>query len=101
MDIKVSLPKPNNTDGKEIKWFLRQMELSVHHLQKSWELLEQDAKEHPEEFDENWRDNYSLMFRFPKVNLYGREQDKEGFVKVHVDEETEQMQHIEIEIEAL
>lgn len=101
MDIKVSLPKPDNTDGREIKWFLRQMELSIHHLQKSWDELEKEAKENPNDFDENWRDNYFLMYRFPKINLYSREQDEKGFVKVHVDEEGEQMQEIEIEIATL
>lgn len=98
MDIKVSLPKPDNTDGREIKWFLRQIELSTHHLQKAWDELEKQAKENPDNFNENWRDNYFLIYRFPSMNLYSREQDKEGFVKVHVDEESNQMQDIEIEI---
>jgi len=43
MDIKVNLPKPENTTGKDIKSFLRQMELSVHHLQKAVEQLETDG----------------------------------------------------------
>jgi hypothetical protein len=98
MDIKVSLPKPNNTDGHDIKRFLRQMELSVHHLQKSWEEIEKDAEEHPDEWGEKWRDNFYIIFNFPKIDLYNRESDEKGFAKVHVDEETDQMQEIEVEI---
>ena len=89
MEIKVALPKPNDTTGKEIKQFLRQLELCVHHLQKMVEEIEKDRK-----LDEN---DY-IIYRFPKINLYGRESDGNGFVKVHVDEETDQMQEIEIEI---
>lgn len=98
MDIRVSLPKPEDTNGGDIKRFLRQMELSIHHLQKSWEEVEKDAIENPEEYEEGWRDSYYLMYRFPKINLYEREQDSEGNVKVHVDEEFDQMQEVEIEI---
>lgn len=101
MDIKVGLPKPNNIDGKDIKWFLRQMELSVHHLQKSWDEVEKEAKENPEDYDESWRENLFLVYRFPRIDLYNREQDDKGFVKVHVDEENDQMQEIEIEISSL
>ena len=89
MDIKVSLPKPNNTTGQKIKSFLRQMELSVHHLQKVIEELEKDG---------DLTDDTYIMYRFPEINLYEREQDEEGFVKVHVDEEGEQMQEISVEI---
>lgn len=90
MDIKISLPKPNDTSGKEIKQFLRQMELCVHHLQKSVEEIE---KEDPEDFK-----NYYIIYRFPDIDLYNREQDSQSNVKVHVDEESEEMQNIEIEI---
>ena len=90
MDIKISLPKPNDTSGKKIKQFLRQMELCVHHLQKSVEEIE---KNDPKDFE-----NYFIIYRFPRINLYGRKQDDEGFAKVHVDEETDQMQEIEIEL---
>lgn len=98
MEIKVSLPKPNDTDGKDIPLFLRQMELAVHHLKKSWEEIERDAKENPDDYDENWRENYFLMYRFPKINLYEREQDDKGNVSIHVDEEGDEMQLIEVEI---
>ena len=89
MDIKVGLPKPEDITGQNIKIFLRQLELSVHHLQK---VVEEMEKEEPLE-----EDTY-LMYRFPKINLYDRDQDNKGFVKIHVDEELDQMQEIEIEI---
>lgn len=98
MEIRVSLPKPDNITGKDIKRFLRQMELSVHHLQKSWEEIEEDARKNPADYEENWQDNYYLIYGFPQLKLYSREADNEGFVKVHQDEEGEQMQDIEIEI---
>jgi len=89
--IKVSLPKPNDTSGSQgIRHFLKQMELSIHHLQKSLEQMEKDSLVN--------EDTY-IIYRFPKINLYDREQDSEGNVKVHVDEESDQMQEIEIEIE--
>lgn len=89
MDIKVSLPKPNNTEGTEIKRFLRQLELCVHHLQKSVEEMEKEGELTEDTF---------IIYRFPRIELYNREQDEDGKVKVHVDEETDQMQTIEIEI---
>lgn len=92
MEIKGGLPKPNDTNGKEIKKFLRQMELGVHFLTKSVEELEKDG-----ELD----DGTFITFRFPRSNLYGRAQDKNGNVLVHVDEEFDQMQEIEIEIAQL
>lgn len=92
MDIKVSLPKPKDTTGKEIKPFLRQMELCVHHLLKSVEEMEKEGEITEDTF---------LIYRFPKINLYGREQDDKGNVKVHVDEEADEMQEIEIEISTL
>lgn len=78
--------------------FLRQMELSIHHAKKAWEEIEKDAEEHPEEYAENWKENYWIVFRFPKIDLYERESDKDGNVKVHVDEENDGMQNIEMEI---
>lgn len=93
--IKISLPNPTEYD---IKMFFRQMELSIHHAQKAWEEIEKDAKENPDEYAENWRENYYVMYRFPRIELYDREQDNDGNVKVHVDEEGDQMQNIEIEI---
>ena len=94
MDIKVSLPKPNDTSGVHIKRFLRQLELSVHHLQKSVEEMEKEGE---------LTENTYIIYRFPKMNLYDRLEKEtldgaEGFAKVHVDEENDQMQEIEIEI---
>lgn len=101
MEIKVSLPKPNNTNGHDIKRFLRQMELSVHHLQKSWEEIEKDVKENPDFYGEDWRENFFLVFRFPEADLYERQQDEKGFVQVHVDEQSDKFQAIEVEINSL
>lgn len=90
MDIKVGLPKPEDTCGaRNIKHFLRQMELCVHHLQKAVEEMEKAGEISKETY---------IIYRFPGVDLQGRESDNEGYVKVHVDEETDQMQNIEIEI---
>lgn len=90
-NIKVGLPKPNDTSGGEIKGFLRQLELCVHHLKKSVDELEKDGL----------LKDYYLIYHFPRINLYGREQDNNGYVKIHVDEESDQMQEIEIEITKL
>jgi len=99
MAIKISLPNPqdfsgsSNADGKErakeMRHFLKQMELTIHHAQKALEQLEKD--------DMLGEDSY-ITYRHPQMDLYNREQDKEGNVKVHVDEESEEMNDIEIEI---
>lgn len=91
--IKIRLPNPNNYQ-ENIKGFLRQLELSVHHAQKSFEQLEKDKMIDGNSF---------ITYRFPEVGLYQRyELDKENnpdsYVKVHVDEESNQFQNIEIEI---
>jgi hypothetical protein len=95
--VKISLPDPNEFEG-DVKHFLRQLELSVHHAQKAWERIETEAKENPTEWDEKWRDNFYVTFRFPKIDLYSRPQDEKGFAKVHVDEERDEMQDVELEI---
>lgn len=87
MDIKVSLPKPNDTSGQHIKSFLRQLELCVHHLQKSIEDMEKESD----------ISNAYVMYRFP----YLERQYKFGendIAKVHVDDASDGMQEIEIEI---
>lgn len=89
MDIKVSLPKPADTCGQDIKAFLRQLELSVHHLQKSVEEMEKNGE---------LTENTYIIYRFPLMDLYNREQNENGCVDVHVDEETDGMQAIEVEI---
>lgn len=96
--VKISLPNPNDYSGsgssleetgQGMKSFLRQMELSVHHAQKSLEQLESDGMISEESF---------ITFRHPRMELYDREQDDKGYVKVHVDEEGDGMNDIEIEI---
>lgn len=89
MEIKVKLPKPSDTCGKDIKGFIRQMELCVHHLQKSVEEMEKEGE---------LTEDIFIIYRFPKVDLYHRTQDKKGYVRVHVDEGSDQMQEIEVEI---
>lgn len=91
MVIKIALPNPNESDG--IKQFLRQLELSVHHAQKAIE--EEEKSNGPETI--TGEEAYAI-FRFPLIDLYEREQDGQGFVKVHVDEEATNMQEIEIKI---
>ena len=96
--VKISLPNPNDysigISGREtavnIKHFLRQLELSVHHLQKSVEQLEKDGMLTEDSF---------IMFRFPRIgSFYDKEQDNEGYIKIHVDEESDEFQEIEVEI---
>lgn len=89
MDIRVSLPKPEDTTGKEIKKFLRQLELTVHHLQKAVEEMEKEG---------DLTENTFIIYRFPLMNLNDRESDDEGYVRVHVDDESSKMQDIELEI---
>ncbi len=79
MDIKVSLPKPDKTTGQDIKSFLRQLELCVHHLQKSVEEIEKDGK-----LDENT----FVIYRHPKI-------DYDKYYKL---EDEGYTQEIEIEI---
>lgn len=95
--VKISLPNPNDYSGdidgtkryEQMKAFLRQLELSVHHAQKSLEQMKAD--------DMIGEDSF-ITFRHPQMDLYDRESDDKGFVKVHVDEEGDQMLDIEIEI---
>lgn len=95
--VKISLPNPNEFAG-DVSHFLRQLELSVHHAQKAWQRIEAEAENPKNGYGEKWRDNVYITFRFPKIDLYSREQDDKGYAKVHVDEEGDQMQLIELEI---
>ncbi len=85
-NVKVSLPKPEDTCGKNIKSFLKQLELSIHHLQKSVEQMEADGE---------LTENTYIIYRFPFL-----EESKEvnNYYTIHVDETTDEMQDIEIEI---
>lgn len=87
--IKISLPNPQEY-GDNIKGFLRQLELSVHHAQKAYEQMV---------VDEMITDNAYITYRHPKVELYDREHDNTGCVKVHVDEEQNEFLNIELEIQ--
>ncbi len=89
-NVKVSLPKPEDTTGQSIKGFLRQLELCVHHLQKSVEEMEKDGE---------LSDNTFIIYRLP--SLERKERDKESFIKVHEDELSGELQEIEIEIVTL
>lgn len=93
MAIKISLPKPLEYDGeyKGIKSFLKQLELCVHHCQKALEEMEKNGELGSDSF---------VVYRFPSLDIQGRKQDANGNVLVHVDEESESMQEIEIEIHA-
>lgn len=87
--VKVSLPKPEDTSGKKIKSFLKQLELSIHHLQKSVEQMELDGE---------LSENTYLMYRFPFLER--KCADGQNTFEVHVDDlsDTRGMQDIEIEI---
>jgi len=82
--VKIKLPEAS--EGMEVKHFLKQLELSVHHAQKAYEEMVKDDLVNEETF---------IYYRFPNLNLNDREQDDNGFAKVHVDEESE----LEIELE--
>jgi len=89
--VTISLPNPSDFEGvKGIEQFLRQLELSVHHLQKSFEQLKKDGMVND--------DDSFIIYRFPRVNLGEREKDGEGQVKVHEDEECDEFQAITVEI---
>ncbi len=87
MDIKVSLPKPENITGKEIKSFLRQMELSLHHLEKAVEQMDTDGL---------LTENTYILFHFPHLERQWTKDNDNA--KVHVDENAEEMQEVELEI---
>ncbi len=89
--VKISLPNPMDYGLNAIA-FLRQLELCVHHAKKAIEDLKETG-----EWTEGEDSGCFFVYRFPQVNLDRREQDKDGNVKVHVDEESEEFQNIEIE----
>ena len=89
MDIKISLPKPNDTSGKDIKKFLRQMELCVHYLTKTVEDIEKNEGEEA-------LNDYFIIYRLPRID--SRKADDESYIKVHSDELSDGLQEIEIEI---
>lgn len=89
-NVKISLPKPEDTSGtKRIKSFLKQLELCVHHLQKSVEQMEVDGEITDETF---------VIYRFPFLENLDR--DEHSNIKINEDDisDTNRMQDIEIEI---
>jgi hypothetical protein len=85
----VTIKLPKASDEMPVAQFLRQLELAVHHAKKSYEALREEADLSGEEIE------YYVTYRFPSLNLYEREMDDEGKVKVHVDEEGELVPEIE------
>lgn len=89
-NVKISLPKPEDTTGvKKIKSFLKQLELCVHHLQKAVDQMEAD-----EEISEGT----FIIYRFPFLETL--KHDENYNIKIHQDDisDTNKMQDIEIEI---
>lgn len=93
--VKIALPNPDDYSGN-IKQFLRQLELAVHHAQKAYDQLVVDGSivDGPES------DNF-ISFRHPKLNFYEMNdiQKRDGsMVEIHVDDGEERLRQIEIEI---
>ena len=87
-NVKVSLPKPEDTTGVKIKGFLRQLELCIHHLQKSVEEMEKEGE---------LSENTYVIYRFPYLE---KMEGKDSHINIHIDDlsETFKGQNIEIEI---
>lgn len=86
-NVKISLPKPENTTGKRIISFLKQFELSIHHLQKSVEQMEKDGE---------LSENTYIMYRFPFLE---NQRDNDHYVIKDDDlSDTFAMQDVELEI---
>jgi len=90
--VKITLPNPNDYQNGDIEHFLRQLELCVHHARKSYQEFEKD---------ETSGENIYVTFRFPELDLFNRETDKEGNISIHIDEALDKIQNIEIEISSL
>lgn len=88
--FKIALPNPSDYENDFIL-FLNQMKVAIKATEKSYEQLTKDLTEEEKQ-------NFYFIYRFPQIDLYEREQDSDGFVKVHVDEEANEMQNIELEI---
>lgn len=87
MNIKVSLPDPQ--EFKNPIHYLKQLELCIHHLQKSVQEIE------------DWNEDCYIAYRFPNLHLHDREADEEGFVKVHTDEGSEMIVEIGLFLEGI
>lgn len=88
--FKIALPVPSEYEN-DIESFLAQMKIAITAAQKSYEQITKNLTKEE-------KANFYVSYRFPQIDLYERESDDKGFVKVHVDEESTQMQNIELEI---
>lgn len=86
--VKISLPNPNDFHDKPEQYF-RQLELAIHHARKSYEELKNS---------DDISEDFYITYRHPEIDLHNQELDDESFVKIHVDQENEGMQNIEIEL---
>ena len=89
--FKIALPNPNEFENN-IKGFFAQFRVVLKAAEKSYEEATKGL------IDEEQKSAMWLIYRFPEIELNEREQDNEGNVKVHVDEEGDSMQKIELEI---
>lgn len=92
MAIKINLPVPSDYDTgiyEQAKSFLHQLELAVHHAQKSIDEMHKLGL---------ITDDSYIIYRFPGMKLEARQQNEKGEVLVHIDEETGPMQEIQLEI---
>ena len=87
-NVRVSLPKPEDTTGVKIKSFLKQLELCIHHLQKSVEQMEVDGE---------LTESTYIIYRFPFLENK-MEDENECLVQLDDLSDTYKMQDIEIEI---
>lgn len=86
MLFKIGLPNPNDMKPE---MFFAQSRIMLKAAEKAYEEATKNLSEEDKE-------NIFIMYRFP--TLEEREQDDEFYLKVHVDELSEQMQNIELEI---
>lgn len=73
MQINISLPSPGKFDGtKEVESFLKQLELSVHHAQKSLkELIEMEKEKGDQE------PSFNCLYRIKQVSNSSTGEDYE------------------------
>ena len=89
--VKITLPNPDNFGG-DIKHYLRQLELAVHHAQKAWDAIEtDDLMPDPEA--------RFVTYRFPFLDL--EKSDPDGNVVMRVDDLRGAIMTIEIEIASI
>ena len=101
--VRITLPNPNEYQYPGgIKHFLRQFELCVHHAQKAYEEI---VNERVANGEDKYPSDELLVYRQPDMDLYDiNGQNKgtddelpDGYVKVHVDDQTNKGQHLVLE----